>query len=84
MFDDEMNHIALGMSLDNGIKARRARGKPVGQVNGFTVDDRKEREFQNPTAGRKKADAAINANTGRPWWEHHVKFRLKKETDETK
>ena len=74
MFDDEMNQIALGMSLDKGIKARRVRG-PVGQVNGFTVDDRKERELQNPTLGRKKTDAALNANTGRPWWEHHVKFR---------
>ena len=82
MFDDEMNQIALGMSLDKGIKARRVRG-PVGQVNGFTVDDRKERELQKPTAGRKKADACLNDLSGRPWWEHHVKFRPKKEADGT-
>ena len=83
MFDDEMNQIALGMSLDKGIKARRARG-PIGQENGFTVDSRKESERQHPTVGRKKADAALNDLTGRPWWEHHVKFRPKKDTDETK
>lgn len=73
MFMDELDLIDTGASLDRGINARRRRGEFHGGDTGFSRKQRMEREEQAPLVGRRDVTAAINPNSGKPWWVKNAK-----------
>ena len=60
MFMDELSSLERGRAVDSLCRKSRA------SVNQGNL--KKEREFNNPTAGRRNMAAAGDELTGLPWW----------------